>query len=303
MTQAKRPALTVVIASLNGKRYIEACLASLRKQTGNVDAEIIVADCVGKEVTDMVKREYPEVKLIEFNERKSVPELRGAGLLQATGEIVAMTEDHCIAAENWFVSMIQSHADHPQNPAIGGVVDNAATERLIDWSVYFCEYSAYSSPLPEGVTHDLPGPNVSYKRAALDQMRDMLEGGYWEVFLHQRLESLGYQLYADPKIQIWHKKHFTFGDFLSERFHYGRWFGGTRNQFSSLPKRLFYLAFSPLLPPLILKRLRDRVYSRGQNLDKFNQSLPYIIVFSLAWAAGEFFGYLTGPGRSVMKLS
>jgi GT2 family glycosyltransferase len=169
--------------------------------------------------------------------------------------------------------------------------------------VYFCEYSNFTSPLPEGVTHDLPGPNVSYKRAALDQLRDMLQDGYWETFLHQRLESLGYQLYADPSIKVYHKKHFTFGSFLSERFHYGRWFGGVRNEFVSTPKRIFYLLLSPLLPPLILKRLITRVRSRGRHWNEFVRCLPYIGVFTLAWAAGEFTGYLTGSGQSVMKLS
>ena len=297
------PQLSIVIASLNGLRYVRACLESLKAQTGNVDAEIIVADCIGREVTDYIAQHHPDVIVIPFNEPKSVPELRAAGILRATGEIVAMTEDHCLAAPDWFEAMVASHAKHP-NYAIGGAVDNAATERLIDWAVYFCEYSAFTSPVPEGVTHDLPGPNVSYKRAAVDAMRDMLQdGGYWETFLHGRLESMGEQLYSDPTIKILHKKHFTLGDFLSERFHYGRWYAGTRNQFTSTGKRLFYLAFSPALPPMLLKRLYDRVKSRGRNMREFMQCLPLISIFTLAWAAGEFVGYATGAGKSVMKLS
>ena len=44
--------------------------------------------------------------------------------------------------------------------------------------------------------------------------------------------------------------------------------------------------FSPLLPPLILYRLYKRVNSRGsqQHMSEFMRSLPYIMIFTLAWA-------------------
>ncbi len=300
---SQTPQLSVVIASLNGLRYIRACLESLHAQTGGIDAEIIVADCVGRDVTAFIAQTYPDVMVIAFDTPKSVPELRAAGILAARGDIVAMTEDHCLATPDWFAAMVYAHQRLP-NYAIGGAVDNAATESRIDWAVYFCEYSAYSSPISEGVTHDLPGPNVSYKRAAVEAMRDMLQaGGYWETFLHERLESMGQALYADPTIRILHKKNFTRAAFLSERFHYGRWYAGTRNQFISTGKRLFYLIFSLALPPLLIKRLYDRVKSRGGHMNEFRRCLPLIALFTLAWAAGEFVGYATGAGQSVMKLS
>ena len=292
----------MVIASLNGRRYLEACLGSLARQTGGVEAEVIVADCVGPSVTDFVKTHYPKVRLIAFNSRKSVPDLRSAGILVSRGDIVAITEDHCLAADDWFASLIQAHANQPDAAAIGGAVDNAATERLIDWAVYICEYSNFASPVPNGVAHDLPGPNVSYKRAALDAMRDMLENGYWENYLHQRLESAGYQLWSDPSLKVLHKKNFTLKDFLLERVHYGRWYAGVRNEFIGPRRRLYYLLFSPFLPPLILYRLYQRVRRRPDYYGMFIKCLPLICLFTVAWAAGEFVGYLSGPGQSVLEL-
>lgn len=300
--KSKSPKLSIVIASLNGRPYIDACLASLAQQNGNIAAEVIVADCAGASVTGFVRAEYPEVRLIAFDERKSVPELRSAGILASRGEVVVITEDHCLATEGWYEALVRAHQAHP-DPAIGGAVDNAAIERIVDWAVYFCEYSNFISPVPHGVVHDLPGPNVSYKRAALDTMRDMVERGYWETFLHQRLESAGHQLWSDPSIVVLHKKHFRFRDFLSERFHYGRWFAGTRNEFSGPLRRLFYLVFSPLLPPLIISRIARRVLGRRRHYDAFVKALPLILVFMVAWATGEFVGHLLGPGQSVRKLS
>ena len=40
-----------------------------------------------------------------------------------------------------------------------------------------------------------------------------------------------------------------------------------------------------------------------RNYREFVQALPIIFVFLVAWAAGEFAGYATGPGDSVLHLS
>ncbi len=296
------PQLSVVIASINGKSYLEACLAALSNQLGEVQAEVIVADCVGRSVADFVKAEHPQVRLIEFAEPRSVPVLRAAGILAARGDIIAITEDHCIPTDFWYESILCAHREHP-GPAIGGAVDNAATERLIDWAVYFCEYSNFASPVPHGVVGDLPGPNVSYKRNAIPELEDLVRSGYWETFLHWRLEERGHCLWSDPAVRVLHRKSFRFGSFLRERYHYGRAFAGTRTEVVSKGRRLYYLSFSPFLPPVLLVRLARRVAKRRKLVSRFVLALPYISLFLIAWAAGEWVGYAAGPGDSALQLT
>jgi GT2 family glycosyltransferase len=296
------PQLSIVIASINGRPYLEACLEALARQRGDIAAEVIVADCVGRSVTDFVRAEHPQVRLIELAGPQSVPALRSAGILVARGEIVAITEDHCIPAEDWYKSMVCAHREHP-GPAIGGAVDNAATERPIDWAVYFCEYSNFSSPVRHGVVRDLPGPNVSYKRTAIPELEDLVREGYWETFLHWRLEAQGHALWSDPRVRVIHRKSFRFGTFFRERYHYGRAFAGTRNESVSVARRLYYIAFSPFLPPLLLARIARRVLSRDRCVGRFVRALPYLAVFTIAWSAGEWIGYATGPGESALQLA
>lgn len=298
----QEPELSIVIASINGRTYLERCLAALDRQTGGVRAEIIVADCVGSSVTDFVRRHYPNVHLIGFDTPQSVPALRSAGILVARGGIIVITEDHCLPEPDWYTAIVQAHQEWA-GPAIGGAVDNAATTRQIDWAVYLCEYSNFISPVSHGVVHDLPGPNVSYKRGALAAMADLVRDGYWETFLHYRLESEGFQLWSDPRIRVRHLKNFTFMSFLRERFHYARAFAGHRNEFISPPRRLFYLLASPLLPPLLMFRLWRRVRGHAGHTGPFIRSLPYILLFMVAWAIGECVGYAAGPGQSELQLS
>lgn len=296
------PDLSIVIASINGCSYLQSCLAGLAAQQGSVRAEVIVADCVGPAVRDYVTSHHPEVHLISFDEPKSVPELRAAGILASKGNIVVITEDHCIPAPDWYESIVRAHASNPA-PAIGGAVDNGATERPIDWAVFFCEYSNFISPAPRGVVHDLPGPNVSYKREALQKLEHLIREGYWETFLHWEMEAAGQSLISDPDIKVIHKKDFEFRSFFLERFHYGRAFAGTRNQYSSLGRRLYHLIFASALPPFLILRIGRRVLSRGRHLGAFVRSLPFILMFMIAWAAGEFFGYAFGSGDSALQLT
>jgi len=297
-----QPDLSVIVASINGVEYLRECLVALDKQRGSVNAEIIVADCVGFEVTELVSKNFPKIQLISFAEKQSVPKLRAAALARTQGRIVAITEDHCIPPPEWFESVLGAHEKNPAM-AIGGAVDNGATARIIDWAVFFCEYSNFISPVEDGVVHDLPGPNVSYKREALSALRELIKDEYWETFVHGQLESEGKQLWSDNSVRVIHKKHFRFSDFLSERFHYSRAFAGTRNESMSLAKRCIYFMGAPLLPPVLMLRISRRVLSKKQHLQQFALSLPYILTFMIAWSVGECVGYAAGPGDSALYLT
>src|ERR1700728_865060 len=128
--------LSVVIASINGLPYLRECLAALRKQQGAINTEVIVADCVGRDVTEFIRREYPTVTVIPFDEKKSVPELRAAAISRSTGLVIAITEDHCIPPADWYESVMRAHAKNP-GMAIGGAVENGRTSSLIHWVVFF----------------------------------------------------------------------------------------------------------------------------------------------------------------------
>ena len=211
-----------------------------------------------------------------------------------------MTEDHCVARADWVESVLRAHDSG--HAAIGGAVENGATARLIDWAVYFCEYGRHMTPIAAGPTNDLPGPNVSYKREAFDQFRDLLSPPTWEPLWHWRLQERGIRLVADPSLVIYHCKNFTFGGFMRERYHYARSFAGRRVAGAPFVRRALFLVGTPLLPPVVLARIVLRVWPKGRHRGAFLRSLPFIGLFTLSWAVGELMGYIFGEGRSAMKI-
>jgi GT2 family glycosyltransferase len=298
---ATAPRLSVVIASVNGPDYLEACLEALGRQRGGIDAEVVVADCCGPAVAERIARTYPHVRLHSFAERLTVPQLRAFAINASRGDVVVMTEDHCVPTEDWYQRILEAHERLP-HLAIGGTIDNAATERLVDWAVFLCEYSEFVSPMRAGVVAALPGPNVSYKRAAIPLMQGLLDEGHWENVLHGRLQERGFPLYLEPSIRVLHRKFFGLGEFLSQRYHYGRGFAGVRVQGAPAAKKAVFAAGAAALPPLILSRIARRLFGRARHRVIYLKSLPLLVLFTLSWTLGEMVGYVSGPGDSLSKV-
>src|SRR5690606_25869416 len=72
------PALSVIIASLSGSAYLDACLAALTQQEGDIATEIIVAHPSDPAVADLVRQKYPAVRLIALPPPRTLAELRAA---------------------------------------------------------------------------------------------------------------------------------------------------------------------------------------------------------------------------------
>ncbi len=291
------PELSVVIASVNGLPYVGHCLESLASFAP--DAEVIVADSTDDETRTKLRDAWPAVRLLTFDEPQTVPALRAAGVFAAQAPAVALIEDHCRVTPAWAPSVTAAHgAGHS---VVGGPIRNVATRRIRDWAAFFCEYSRFMEPLPEGPIGDLTGMNVSYDRAALAEIEDLLREGRWETWLHPRLRERGFELYCSAHMVLEHDKDFGLGEFLSQRWHYSRSYAGMRN--STLgPKRWLYALGAPLLPPLLYYRIARNVLARRGYGRQFLLATPLVLAYTVTWAIGESVGYVAGAGDSLLEV-
>ena len=291
------PDLSVVVASVNGFPYLGECLASLERHCG--DAEVIVADWTDEETRERVRERWPGVKLLSFDEPMTVPELRAAGVFAAEAPYVALIEDHVVVREGWAERILDAH--RRGYDVAGGPVENVVTGRVRDWAAFFCEYSAFLAPLPSGETYDLPGMNVSYSRAAIEAIDDLLREGRWESWLHARLRERGFRFWSDPDAAIEHAKDFGLHEFLSQRYHYSRSYAGMRNPDLG-GRRALYVLGSPAIVPLVYWRTARNVLSRGRRRRELVQATPLILLYTTVWAFGEAIGYAIGGGRSLLRV-
>src|SRR5439155_3439969 len=184
---------------------------------------------------------------------------------------------------------------------VGGAVVNGATERLVDWAAFLCEYSQLLPPLPAGPSPSVTGNNTVYRRELLQRHRAVLAQG-WEDRLHQALRREGVTLFCRPEIQVVHKRHFTVGEYTQQRYLYSRSYAGARAAGASLVVRLAYGLAAIGLPPLLFARIVSSVWRTGRHRKELLRSLPLLGWFTVAWAAGEVVGALRGPGDALARV-
>jgi glycosyltransferase involved in cell wall biosynthesis len=291
------PQLSVVVASVNGLPYLGACLDSLEQHCPQ--AEVIVADWTDEETRARVRKHWPEVRLLSFDEPMAVPELRAAGIAAAQAPYVALIEDHCVVTNGWAGNILDAHRQG--YPVVGGPIRNAATARIRDWAAFFCEYSEHMQPMPEGAVQSLPGMNVSYDRRAIASMEHLLREGRWESWLHPHLLREGFVFYCDPGIVLDHAKDFGLREFLSQRYHYSRSHAGMRNAELGA-KRAIYALGSPLIVPLFYYRIARNVLRKRRHRRELALATPLVLTYLTVWAFGEAVGSTFGGGRSLLKV-
>ena len=226
--------------------------------------------------------------------------MRAMAFAAAKGASIAVIEDHVIVPTGWARALLD--AQHGGAPVVGGSVENAATGRLVDWAAFLCEYSHCIPPLTAGATDWLTGNNVIYPRELLVRYRSVTDAGGWENLLHDAFRRDGVPLTCRPEIVVGHKKHYSVGEYVSQRYLYARSYAGVRFPHASPMARIGYGAASLALPPLLFARTVSRVLSKRRHRVELLRSLPLLAVFVLAWAAGEVVGYIAGPGDSLSKV-
>jgi hypothetical protein len=292
--------LSVVIPSVNGFSDLEGCLTALLRESKDVRLELLVVDRCGESVRRRLREAFPSVRLLEVTSSQTIPQMRALAFAQATAPAVAVVEDHVIVPSGWARRLLQALGDG--NRVVAGSVENAATETLLDWAAFLCEYSHCLPPMQSGPVDWLTGNNVVYPKALLDRYRAVVEEGRWENYLHDTLRRDGIPLVCHPEIVVGHKKHYTFSEYLSQRYLYARSYAGARVASASPATRLAYGFAAFALPPLLFYRTVSRILKKGRHRNLLFKSLPLIGVFVVAWGCGEIRGYWTGPGDSLSKV-
>ncbi len=292
--------LSVIIPAVNELDDLMDCLDALDAQRADVDLEVLVIDRLGEHVRHTARARAPWARVIAVPGNETIPLMRARGFREATGEAVAVIEDHVMVPPGWARAMLDALAEGQD--VVGGSVENAATETLIDWAAFLCEYSHLIPPIPAGASDGLTGNNVVYRRELLERYRALTDEGRWEDRLHEQLRADGYTLMCRPEIVIGHKKHYTFGEYFSQRYLFARAFAGARVTDAPLAKRLAYGAAALALPPVLLYRTISRILAKGRHKEWLWRSIPLLAAFVTSWGVGEMVGYLRGPGDALSKV-
>src|SRR5262245_29877004 len=149
------PKISIVVTAINGVATIDRCLKALERQQGDINAEVIVVGGHDSETAERIRCDFPQITFLRQTERLSIPELRAIGAAHATGEIIVVTEDRCVADDNWLAEISRAHSR--EFPVVGGAIEPDRIEWVLNWAVYLCEYSGIMLPVPDGPTGGVAG--------------------------------------------------------------------------------------------------------------------------------------------------
>ena len=79
---SSEPRVSVILASRNASATAVQCLDALRTQTGGVPFEVIIVDSSTDGTDEMIRKRYPEFRLLHFGERKFPGEARNLGRIE-----------------------------------------------------------------------------------------------------------------------------------------------------------------------------------------------------------------------------
>jgi len=215
------PKVSVVVASYNGARTLEACLDSLER-LNYPNYEVILIDDGSTDDTPRIAQKFPAVRNIR-QENLGLSAARNRGIAAASGEIIAFTDSDCRADEEWLYYMV-SDLLRANFVGVGGHNLLPPDDSPVAAVVMVSPGGPAHVMLTDTEAEHIPGCNMAFYKSALDRI-----GGFDPVFrkagddvdICWRLHQQGYKIGFCPAGFVWHYRRSTVRAYLNQQNGYG----------------------------------------------------------------------------------
>jgi glycosyltransferase involved in cell wall biosynthesis/GT2 family glycosyltransferase len=168
------PSISVLICAytLDRLEVLAQAIESVRAQTAPA-LEIVLTIDHSPELLAESRERWPDVNLVENHEEQGLSGARNSGVAACSGEVVAFLDDDAVAAPDWLARLGEAYRD-PAVLGVGGAVHPAWVEGKPSWFppefdwVVGCTHSGM--PQQRATVRNLVGANMSFRRAALDEV-------------------------------------------------------------------------------------------------------------------------------------
>ena len=230
----KSKELSVIIVSFNVKNFLEQCLNSVRSAVEKIEFEIFVVDNNSADGSaEMVKREFPDVKLIANPNNSGFSVANNQAIIKSSGRFILLLNPDTIVEKDTFLKCIDFMNAHPDAGAIGVKMINGEGKFLPESKRAFptvqtaffktsgLSYLFPGSPLinryylPQidvsetSLTEVISGAFMFMKREALEKSGLLDEDFFMygeDIDMSYRLIQTGFRNYYFPEAEIIHFK-------------------------------------------------------------------------------------------------
>jgi glycosyltransferase involved in cell wall biosynthesis len=292
-------ALSAIVISRNDEERIERCVRAVVEQEVTEPFEVIVVTSGTDGTAGIVRRKFPQVRVVELDRPALPGGARNAGLAVAGGDVIAFPSSHIELAAGSLQARLDAHRDGwamVTGPVINGNPTRAG------WATYFLDHSTLLPDRLPGELETAP-TRCSYVRFMLDQVGGFPEGlrAGEDTAVNLALWDHGFSGYREERAAEIHTSLIEDRRTLIKR-HYERglaWAGillerhGSRRAvvIHRWPHLLGYL-------PRRLWRIHRNVRAWGAGLRKpYRHAWPLIAVGALAAWRGLLVGVMRGKSR------
>ncbi len=216
-----RPAISAIVCSRNGAATLRQCLVGLSRQTSK-NHEVLVIDDGSIDETPEIVKAFSFVRYIR-QDPAGLSAARNRGAREASGQILAYTDDDCIPDEDWLLRLGAAF-DDPAWSAAGGPNIPPPPRNTIEAIVAAAPGAPTHVLLNDEEAEHLPGCNFSVRKEALLRIggfhTDFTTAGD-DVDICWRLRAAGGRLRFVPSAMVWHHRRFTVRGYLGQQSGYG----------------------------------------------------------------------------------
>ncbi len=283
-----KPAFSVVIISQNDEHRIEEVVGAAVGQVCSRSFEVIVVASGTDRTAGLVRRQFPEVRLVELTHPALPGEARNAGWRIARGDFVAFPGSHVALARGSLQARLGAH--EAGYAMVSGPLGNG-TDTTAGWASYFLDHSGSLPVRPSSELRHAPA-RCSYVRFLLREVggfpEDMRAGE--DTVVNLELFRRGYSAYhAAGALEVHTSPCRDLRTLLRHHHQRGRAWGAILLARYGSRRRLVAQRTAHLLgyvPRRLLRIRRNIGRTDREHVQRLRRAFPFVVLGAVAAWAG-----------------
>ncbi len=217
----RQPRVSVIVCTRDGAATLDACLAALGRLE-YPDYEVLVVDDGSRQDIAALVAAHPFARY-HRQEHAGLSAARNTGARLATGEVLAFTDDDCMAEPDWLARLAEGFEDEKW-AAVGGPNIPPPPRNRTEAIVAAAPGAPVHVLLDDEEAEHLPGCNLAVRRRALEGIggfRAQYRAAGDDVDVCWRLRAAGGRLRYVPGAMVWHHRRYQTRAYLRQQAGYG----------------------------------------------------------------------------------